>query len=175
MLSPIEFNNEGYLLKKLTDNQRRWFGVCEYITSHWYYMHKGLPTSQQVEAERETRSRAREYAALQAYSIVVSHGLWMRLKDAGITPELDSSINQLQELYQKKYISAPTYTFEERPNVGEEWYCSCQTDGVLGWGKAGSKTAAKKKAAFMALVRLFRSAGLVTEASENYQDTVEQG
>ena len=38
MLSPIEFNNESYLLKKLTDNQRRWFGVCEYITSHWYYM-----------------------------------------------------------------------------------------------------------------------------------------
>ena len=38
--------------------------------------------------------------------------------------------------------------------------CNCIVDGVEGWGKAAGKTAAKKTAAFMALVRLCQSAGI---------------
>ena len=123
---------------------------------------KGVSTSQRVDVQRETRSKARELAAEQAYSIVVGHGLWMRLDDAGIEPELENSINQLQELYQKKYIEEPKYNFEERSSENG-WYCNCLVNGIEGWGKAKSKTAAKKKAAFMVLVRLFDSAGLGSE------------
>ena len=38
----------------------------------------------------------------------------MNLGDAGIEPDPENSINQLQELYQKKYLeTAPEYSFEE--------------------------------------------------------------
>lgn len=94
----------------------------------------------------------------------MNNGLWKRLDDAAIKPELENSINQLQELYQKKYLdTAPEYRFEERK---DQWYCSCTVDGVEGWGKATGKTAAKKKAAFMALVRLYQSAGICDENLE---------
>ena len=41
-------------------------------------------------------------------------------------------------------------------------YCECVCSGIEGWGKAAGKTAAKKKAAFMVLVRLLDSAGLAS-------------
>lgn len=126
---------------------------------------KGIRTSQRIDAENApTRSSAREYAAEQALKFLMNNGLWKRLDDAAIKPELENSINQLQELYQKKYLdTAPEYRFEERK---DQWYCSCTVDGVEGWGKAAGKTAAKKKAAFMALVRLYQSAGICDENLE---------
>ncbi|MBQ6635709.1 MAG: hypothetical protein IJH81_05005 [Lachnospiraceae bacterium] len=39
-----------------------------------------------------------------AHCFVRDKGLWVNLKDAGLVPSLDNSINQLQELYQKKYL-----------------------------------------------------------------------
>ena len=103
---------------------------------------------------------ARECAAEEAYHFVVSNGLWMNLKEAGITPELENAINQLQELYQKKYVEQPEYRFDDE---ADGWYCTCTCSGCEGWGRANSKTLAKKKAAFMVLVRLMMSAGLATE------------
>ena len=125
---------------------------------------KGIRTSQRADVQAETRSKARELAAGQAYGFVVQHGLWKNLSDAGVKPELENSINQLQELHQKKYVeTSPEYKFEDRMG---EWFCSCTADGMEGWGRAAGKTAAKKKAAFMVLVRLMRSAGLSTEEME---------
>ena len=128
---------------------------------------KGIRTSQRVDIKRETRSQAREMAAELAYRFVVIHGLWMQLSDAGITPDLENSINQLQELYQKKYIEQPVYEFEERTPAGlDQWYCTCRCSGIEGWGHASGKTQAKKKAAFMVLVRLMKSAGICKEEWE---------
>ena len=53
----------------------------------------------------------RENAARRAYEFIVRNGLWKNLSEAGIVPDLDNSINQLQELYQKKYL-------EEKPEYG---------------------------------------------------------
>lgn len=115
---------------------------------------KGIRTDQRIDVEAETRSGAREMAAEFAYRFVVNHGLWLNLKDAGIEPCLEDAINQLQELYQKKYIDdKPVYTFEECPD--DNWACDCVCADVDGWGKAASKTKAKKKAAFMVLKKLF--------------------
>ena len=77
-------------------------------------------------------------------------------------PDPEHAINQLQELYQKKYVEEPRYEFEDRKDLfGEdEWYCDCYCSGINGWGKGPSKTKAKKKAAFMTLVRLMKSAGI---------------
>lgn len=122
---------------------------------------KGIWTSQRIDVQRETRSKARELAAEEAYRFVLNNGLWMNLKDAGIEPKLEDAINQLQELWQKKYVDEPVYSFEERER--DEWYCTCACGGIGGWGCAVGKTAAKKRAAFMALVRLLDSAGICRE------------
>ena len=120
---------------------------------------KGLMESQRIDIDEETRGSARERAAWQAYSFVMNAGLWINLSDAGVVPSLENSINQLQELYQKKYLEdKPEYTFEERK--GDVWRCDCVCGGVNGFGEAGSKTAAKKKASYMVLVRMLSAAGI---------------
>ncbi len=122
---------------------------------------QGIRTTQRVDVDRESRSEARELAATLAFEFVTTNGLWVNLKDSNITPILENSINQLQELYQKKYIDAePAYTFDESSNGS--WFCSCSYNGLVGSGFATSKTKAKKAAAFQVLVRLFESAGLST-------------
>ncbi len=122
----------------------------------------GIWTSQRVDVQSETRSKARELAAEDAYHFVINSGLWMNLADAGIEPRFEDSINQLQELYQKKYVEErPDYSFEESGH--DEWYCSCVCGDVGGWGRGKGKTVAKKKAAYMVLVRLMKSAGICKE------------
>ncbi len=138
-------------------------GTVEYLCTLRFQIpenDKGIWTSQRVDVQEMTRSKARERAAFEAYAFVMNHGLWMNLKDAELVPDLENSINQLQELYQKKYVEQPDYTFEEDL---QGWRCECVCGGVNGYGRASGKTAAKKKAAFMVLVRLMMSAGLATE------------
>lgn len=120
---------------------------------------KGVWTSQRIDVDEETRGKAREYAARRAYYFVMDQGLWINLTDAGIVPSPENSINQLQELYQKKYLEdRAEYFFEELPQ--DRWRCDCTCGGVNGYGDAGSKTGAKKKAAYMVLVRMLSAAGI---------------
>ena len=99
---------------------------------------------------------SRRQRAEMAYWLVLHNGLWINLKDAGLVPDLENSINQLQELYQKKYLAERAdYVFEERASGG--WECTCTCDGVCGYGNGTSKIKAKKKAAYMVLVQLFES------------------
>ncbi len=105
-------------------------------------------TAQRVDVQRETRSGARELAAEMAYRFVVKNGFWINLADAGIEPKLEDAINQLQELYQKKYVdAAPQYEIEEQAHFDsvDPWYCSCSCGGVEGWGRAPVKVKAKKR------------------------------
>lgn len=60
-------------------------------------------------------------------------------------------------------MEKPEYTIHE-DNPG--WRCVCTCGGLEGWGRANGKTQAKKKAAFMVLVRLMKSAGLATKEME---------
>ena len=114
---------------------------------------KGIRTAQLVTARGDTRSRAREWAAEFAYRFVVGNGLWININDAGITPDPDVSINQLQELYQKGYLDElPVYDFYELP--GDRWHCACVCGGTIGSGEGTSKTRAKKAAAYEVLKRI---------------------
>ena len=121
---------------------------------------KGIREAQRIDVDGcYSRSLAREQAAMQAYEFVRHNGLWIDLKEAGITPELENSINQLQELYQKKYVEQlPVYEFTEEE--GDSWYCICRCNGVAGTGYGASKTKAKKEAAYMVLRNLFHAAGM---------------
>ena len=126
---------------------------------------KGIQTSQRIDVDAGTRSKAREYASFKAYGFIRNHGLWINLKDAGLVPNLDNSINQLQELYQKKYLDeAPKYEFEQWQ--GDEWNCDCVCGGVNGYGRGLGKTQAKKRAAYMVLIRLLKSAGICEKSWE---------
>ena len=121
---------------------------------------KEIHQYQRVDVFRaQSRSKAREEAAWDAYRFVMNHGLWVNLAEANMTPDRENSINQLQELYQKKYLDQlPAYEFEERSN--DRWFCVCSCGCVSGMGQAVGKTKAKKRAAYMALVRLFAAAGI---------------
>ena len=59
---------------------------------------------------------------------------------------------------------APEYTFEHWD--GDEWNCECVCGGVNGFGRGVGKTKAKKKAAYMVLVRLLKAAGICEESWE---------
>ena len=119
---------------------------------------KGIRTAQRIVAlDAPTRSAGREYAAREAIAFLQNNGLWINLAGAGIKPDIENAINQLQELYQKKYTEKPEYQFEERKIIGAEWYCRCTCSGIEGWGMASAKVKAKKKAAHMVLTRLLRT------------------
>ena len=119
---------------------------------------KDVYTMQRLNCDGETRSKARENAARRAYEFIVRNGLWKNLGEAGIVPDLENSINQLQELYQKKYLEEkPEYEYDDR---GYEWYVDCRAEGYFGWGVAKSKVKAKKKAAYMVIVNMLISAGI---------------
>lgn len=120
---------------------------------------KGIRQDQRVDVDGyESRSHAREEAAMQACNFVRYNGLWINLKDANIVPNLEDSINQLQELYQKKYLEQPP-EYEFAPEDNDEWHCVCRCNGLAGIGYGASKTKAKKDAAFMVLNSLYKAAG----------------
>lgn len=120
---------------------------------------KGIREAQRIDLEgAQSRSSAREKAARKAIAFIQSNGLWMNLADAGIEPDLEKSINQLQELFQKKYVSEPKYQISE--GLNDHWLCECVCGEFIGSGMAESKVKAKKKAAFCTLIRIMDSAGI---------------
>ena len=141
---------------------RRDNGLYSYQCSLRYLVpenDKGIWTSQRTDTDEWDRSSARDRAAEKAIVFLKNNGLWMNLADSGIRPELENSINQLQELFQKKYVEEkPVYEFVE--NLSGGWNCRCRCDGFIGFGNAPGKTGAKKAAALMVLEKMMRSAGL---------------
>lgn len=116
----------------------------------------GVETGQAITENGTTRSKARDAAAESAYRFLVNKGLWMNLKDASVVPAYETAVNQLQELFQKKYIEQPEYDFSQEAG---RWVCNCVVNGITSMGKGSGKVAAKKMAAYECLVRLLKSAG----------------
>ena len=115
---------------------------------------KDLHREQRIDTDGAARSEAREKAAKLACTFLDVYGLWFNLADAEMTPSFENSINQLQGLFQKKYLpEPPTYTFEQLS--AEEWRCVCTCGEQSASGIGVGKTKAKKAAAFQVLNRLF--------------------
>lgn len=131
-----------------------WCEVCFNVPEN----DKGVHTIQRLNIDAKTRSKARENAAKRAYDFIVRNGLWKNLSEAGIVPDPENSINQLQELYQKKYLEdKPEYEYDDGGNV---WGVECRVEGYFGWGVSKTKVKAKKKAAYMVIVNMMQSAGI---------------
>ena len=101
----------------------------------------------------KTRSKAREMAAEMVVRTLQLEGLWINIKNSGITPCLEDSINQLQELYQKKYLEHKA-EYEYRL-CGKDWQVKCICEGYMGAALDVNKTKAKKKASYIVLRKLF--------------------
>jgi ribonuclease-3 len=76
--------------------------------------------------------------------------------------EIDKAVNQLQELYQKKYIGKPNYEFyegEKDENGNPVWTCICTVEETNIREQIGDakKMVAKKAAAWFAIKRLMNN------------------
>ena len=110
-----------------------------------------------IDAIAESRSKAKSKAAEDAYRYLKREGLWSNLSDSGIEPEYEKSVNQLQELYQKKYIEETQFSFSEEFGL---WKCDCSSGLTKVFQYGRNKIEAKKRAAYWLLIELFRSSGI---------------
>ena len=165
----IQLDKSDDLLEKSNyDELNRWhqkhFGCIPTYKVHdegngWYlceitYNVPGNPTANSLKADGKTRGSAREEAANKVVNLLMYYGLWKNLSEAHIEPDLENSINQLQELYQKKYLDEkPEYEYKDG---GNEWLVTCHADGFYGYGKASTKVMAKKNAAYMLLCKMIK-------------------
>ncbi len=124
-----------------------------------------------VEYSAETRSKARLIAAELAVGRLKKAGLWLNLKDAHMIPEADLAINQLQELFQKKYVDRPEYEFDEM--MDRQWGCSCSCSGYIGYDRAPTKTEAKKRAAYKVLCRMLAGTGTEADLHDNLPEDIQ--
>ncbi|MBQ8310645.1 MAG: hypothetical protein IJX80_06510 [Clostridia bacterium] len=100
----------------------------------------------------KTQSEAKIEACKKAYLYLEKNRLLFTLRDEIGEPDIDRAINQLQELYQKGYISEPRYEFSEKhdTNGNPVWECHCYLDCLEQGFELinASKKQAKKEAAY---------------------------
>lgn len=130
-----------------------------------------------------SKAKASADAAEKAYIYLQKNNLLINLKDIIGEPCLDRAINQLQELYQKKYINKPEYDiYDETDNDGSSiWYCKCKIEciGELRFGTyecddyntgSSTKVEAKKIAAYEVLCRLFECLSIEIKSLKYYKN-----
>lgn len=100
----------------------------------------------------ETKSEAKFEACKKAYQFLEKNRLLYSPRDEIGDPNIDRAINQLQELYQKGYVSEPRYEFSETHDADGNsiWECYCHLDSLRQgfFATDTSKKQAKKKAAY---------------------------
>lgn len=145
-----------------------------YCMIHYFTLNSydGEKSETSAGSKGETRSEAREKVAKYAYKCVERAGLLEKniKRDSGITPDFETSINQIQELKQKKYIKdVEYYFFTDGKDREEDYICSCFCEQAFesfnGFGKDANKRKAKKLAAFDALNALFQQASQTSQIS----------
>ena len=105
------------------------------------------------EGDGKNRKEAICDAAKKAYFYLSQNNMLISFEDEVGKLELEKSVNQLQELYQKGYIEEPIYSFTERydENGNVFWDCECRVRGMKESFicSDSSKKTAKKKAAYL--------------------------
>lgn len=110
-------------------------------------------------AKGENKSAARMNVAKMAYEYLKDNNLLFTLKDVIKEPTLEKSVNQLQELAFKEYISMPEYVLEEIKDDEHDqvWKCVVYVDDASFEAIALTKRQSKKQAALMMLNHLMKS------------------
>ncbi|MBQ6906603.1 MAG: hypothetical protein IJN75_06245 [Clostridia bacterium] len=122
-----------------------------------------------------TEKGAKRMAAKRAMKVInkINNRKEVIIKSVG-EPDQNRAINQLQELYQKKIISEPKYSFEKHTSSqcgNPQWKCICTIDGLItpsGGYICDSKNEAKKLIAYEILKYLIGN-DLKTKFLENGQ------
>lgn len=107
-----------------------------------------------------TRSKARSNAAMCTCLAISKEGYWLDLNSLHMEFSEDNAINQVQELYQKKYIEKPfynVYEYDDTPGSDERWCCDCRSGMFDGEGFGDTKVKAKKAAAAEMLGQIIES------------------
>lgn len=113
--------------------------------------------------EGESKARVRKYIATFVYNFLKENKLLHGIKHQIGKPNIDTAINQLQELYQKGYIEQPKYEFKCSKNSelfeADMWHCVCEIEGITQKSRAiaSSKKNAKKKAAYYMLLEVYEN------------------
>lgn len=106
-----------------------------------------------------SKKKARLNACVLAYEYLREHNLFYLPIDEIGEPDVSKSINQLQELHQKKYIGEPWYDFSETydDNGNPIWHCECHVSGrdTYWWRDCSSKKQGKKLVAYDMLCDIF--------------------
>ena len=95
--------------------------------------------------------KAKMAAAYDAYRYLVDNDMMPSVRTYLKTITYEKSVNQLQEIAQKKFISMPHYEFESSPCLtgGTNWLCKCKIDSekIIVEKLGASKPEARKNAA----------------------------
>ena len=109
-----------------------------------------------------TEKGARRMASKRAYDFIVKiQDRKKAIYNAVGNPNFARAVNQLQELYQKKLIPEPKYTFFQEGTSADGnpmWGCECEIEGLVNQNGSfiyKSKLEAKKSQAYEALCYLF--------------------
>ena len=101
-----------------------------------------------VEGKGKTKELAEMSAAKEIYYNFCEI---IDMRDIVGEPDFDRATNQLNELYQKGYISKPEYIEKQEYNENDElvWHCDCKIDGydTYYWAENSRKKDARKNAA----------------------------
>ena len=114
-------------------------------------------------ASGKTKSQARMAVAEKAYQHLEEHKLISPLVCTIGKPDLNKSINQLQELYQKGYICEPQYVFCETydDNGNPIWRCECNLPSMAISCAVNhpSKKQGKKMVAYKLVIFILKAEG----------------
>lgn len=124
-----------------------------------FYLSNNVKTLFKVKIKTNNKHIAQARGAAEAINYLKDKNLWDGNKEkVEVIVDMSNSINKLQELYQKKIISAPaTYEFEF-DFIEDEWICRCSIpDGSVFKQQAHLKTDAKKLCAIQAYEHIMKN------------------
>lgn len=149
-LPPYEYED---LWDENNSRQAMWLYGNDYRDQVYHWRFKLTLWDKTFTSEADSRKVAKMEIAKEVIDYLGENNLFFTPTDIIGEPSEDRAVNQLQELFQKGYISEAQYSYEELFDNGHFWKVSCTVEGYeyFFYETATSKKEAKKAAAFYML------------------------